>query len=217
MSIKILLADDHQIVRAGVRSMLEKHKDMEVVGEAENGREAVKLVRKLLPDVVVIDVTMPGLNGIEATRQIIGEYPFVKVVALSMYSNNEFVSGILEAGATAYLLKGCTIEELTCAIRSVVAEKAYLSPEVSHVVIKNYVDRSSSSAEDDSSSLTSREREVLQLLAEGKSSKEIAFTLNVSLKTVEAHRYHIMSKLDIHNVAELTKYAIREGLTSLED
>ncbi len=214
MSIKILLADDHQIVRAGVRSMLEKHQDMKVVGEAENGREAVKLVRKLLPDVVVVDVTMPDLNGIEATKQIIGEHPDVKVVALSMYSNKEFVTGILEAGATAYLLKGCTIDELGCAIRSVVADQAYLSPEVSHVVLKNYVNRASSTAE---IALTSKEREVLQLLAEGKSSKEIAEILCVSVKTVEAHRYHIMSKLDIHNVAELTKYAIREGLTSLEN
>lgn len=217
MSIKILLADDHQIVRAGVRTMLEKHKDMKVVGEAENGREAVELVRKLLPDVVVVDVTMPDLNGIEATRQIIGEHPFVKVVALSMYSNKEFVSGILEAGAKAYLLKGCTIEELSFAIRLVVDEKAYLCPEVSHLVIENYVDHASKTSEKDSSSLTSKEREVLQLLAEGNSSKEIATLLYVSVKTVEAHRYHIMSKLDIHNVAELTKYAIREGLTSLED
>ncbi len=217
MSIKIILADDHKIVRDGLRSLLEKHSGMEVVAEASDGREAMKLIRELKPDVVVMDITMPDLNGIEATRQITSGYPKVKVVALSVHSDKRFVLGMLQAGAAGYLLKDCAFEELADAIRAVVESHTYLSPEISDIVIKDYVRQSSSPERVVSSSLTAREREVLQLMAEGSATKTIASTLNVSVKTVETHRQHIMNKLNTRSVAELTKYAIREGLTSLEN
>ena len=217
MSIRILLADDHKITRQGLRSLLDKEFDMEVVAEAEQGRTAVRLVRELLPDVVIMDVSMPDLNGMEATRQIVGEFSGVKVVALSMHSDTLFVSEMLKSGASGYLLKDCAFEELARAIRTVVAGRTYLSPSVSGVVVNDYLHRLSKA--DFSSGLevlTDREREVLQLLAEGKSTKQIALKLHISVKTVETHRRQIMNKLDIHTVAELTKYAIRKGLTSLE-
>ncbi len=215
MSIKIILADDHEIVRSGIRNLLENQEDMEVIAEAENGRALVKLVKELLPDVVVLDVSMPELNGIEATRQIISECSGVKVLALSMHSDRRFVGGMLEAGASGYLLKGCNFEELLKAIRAVVKDQAYLCPKISNIVIAGYVNNSTLVTKRTASFLTAREREVLQLLAEGKSTKEIAAHIYVSTKTVETHRHHIMEKLNIHSIAELTKYAIREGLTSL--
>jgi len=216
MSIKILLADDHKITREGLRLLLEKQPDMDVVAEAEEGRAAVRWARELLPHVVIMDVTMPDLNGMEATRQIVGECPGVKVIALSMHSDNLFVTEMLKSGASGYLLKDCAFEELARAIRAVVGGKTYLSPAISGVVIDDYLHRLSKSDFSDSEVLTDREREVLQLLAEGKSTKQIALKLHISVKTVETHRRQIMNKLDIHTVAELTKYAIRKGLTSLE-
>ena len=215
MSIKVVLVDDHLIVRAGLCALLEKFEDIKVVGEAANGRKAIKLVRELSPDVVVIDVALPELNGIEATQRIIAEFPKVKVVALSMHSDKIFVTGMLKAGATGYLLKGCSIEELTNAIYTVTSNKAYLSPSISNIVINSFVSRSLSNNHSFPAALTSREREILQLIAEGYHTKEIASSLNLSMKTIETHRYHIMKKLDLHTVAKLTKYAIREGLTSL--
>ena len=216
MSIRIILVDDHGILRSGLRNLLEKHEDMEVIAEAEDGRAAVRLVAELSPDVVVIDVSMPNLNGIEATRQIVSASCKVKVIALSMHSDEQFVAGMLEAGACGYLLKGCNFEELTSAIRAAAAGKAYLSPGVCNLVIGSYLNRGAeTSARSASPLLTAREREVLQLLAEGKSTREIASQLYVSIKTAEAHRQHIMNKLNLHSIAELTKYAIREGLTSL--
>ncbi len=217
MNIKIILADDHKIVRDGLRSLLEKHSGMEVIAEAADGRSALKLVRELKPDVIVMDITMPDLNGIEATRQITSGYPNVKVIALSVHSDKRFVLGMLQAGATGYLLKDCAFEELADAIRAVVEDHTYLSPEISDIVIKDYVCQSFAPNRAATSSLTTREREVLQLMAEGSATKTIASTLNVSVKTVETHRLHIMNKLNTRSVAELTKYAIREGLTSLED
>ncbi len=216
MSIRILLADDHKITRQGLRSLLDKEFDMEVVAEAEQGRTAVRLVRDLLPDVVIMDVSMPDLNGMEATRQIVGEFSGVKVVALSMHSDTLFVSEMLKSGASGYLLKDCAFEELARAIRTVVAGRTYLSPSVSGVVVNVYLHRLSKADFSGLEVLTDREREVLQLLAEGKSTKQIALKLHISVKTVETHRRQIMNKLDIHTVAELTKYAIRKGLTSLE-
>jgi DNA-binding NarL/FixJ family response regulator len=216
--MKILLADDHQIVREGLRSLLNQHEDMEVVAEARNGRDAVQLAQELQPDVVVMDVGMPGLNGIEATRQITAREPEAKVVALSMHSDRRFMGEMLKAGAKGYLLKDGAFEELATAIRSVVADKVYLSPRIADVVVDDYVRRTPGQGGDTSAfaKLTPREREVLQLMAEGRATKEIALDLKVSIKTVETHRRQIMEKLNIHSVAELTKYAIREGLTSLD-
>lgn len=216
MVIRTLIADDHKIVRDGLRSLLDKHSGIEVVGEAETGRMAVKLTSKLLPDVVIMDIGMPDLNGIEATRQIITDRPGVKVIALSMHSDKRFVSGILKAGASGYLLKDCAFEELARAIQTVLSGRVYLSPQITDVVVDDYVKVTSERDRSALSSLSPREREVLQLLAEGKKTKEIAFDLSLSVKTIETHRQRIMEKLDIHTVAELTKFAIREGLTSLE-
>jgi DNA-binding NarL/FixJ family response regulator len=216
MSIRILLADDHKITRQGLRSLLEKQQDMEVVAEAENGRIAVRLAAEMAPDVVIMDVTMPDLNGVEATRQIVDTSPDIKVIALSMHSDTTFVTEMLKSGAAGYLLKDCAFEELTRAIRTVINEKIYLSPSISGVVVEDYIHRISKSAPEDSDVLTDREREVLQLMAEGGSTKQIAIKLHISIKTVETHRRKIMSKLGIHTIAELTKYAIRKGLTSLE-
>lgn len=216
MSIRILLADDHKITRQGLRSLLEQQDDMEVAAEAENGRTAVALVDELLPDVVIMDVTMPDLNGVEATRQIVSKYPDVKVIALSMHSDTLFVTEMLRSGASGYLLKDCAFEELTRAIRAVMNDKTYLSPSISAVVVEDYLHRLSKADFSASGILTDREREVLQLMAEGKSTKQIALKLHISIKTVETHRRQIMNKLDIHTVAELTKYAVRKGLTSLD-
>ena len=216
MSIRILLAADHQITSQGRRSLLEKQPDMEVVAEAEEGRTAVRLVRELVPNVVIMDVSMPDLNGMQATRKIIAEFPNIKIIALSMHSDSLFVIEMLKSGASGYLLKDCAFEDLERAIRTVVADKTYLSPTISSVVVDDYLHRLSRADFADSEVLTDREREVLQLMAEGKSTKRIALELHISAKTVETHRRQIMNKLDIHTVAELTKYAIRKGLTSLE-
>ncbi len=216
MSIRILLADDHGIVRQGLRSLLEKEADMEVVGEAEDGRVALNLVRELVPDIVVMDITMPNLNGVDATHRIVRELPKVKVIALSIHSNRRFVADMLKAGASGYILKECLFDELVKAIRTVAAGGTYLSPRITGVVVEDYVERLPTSPESQLDKLTVREHEVLQLLAEGKSTKQIALELHISTKAIEANRRQIMDKLDIHSVAELTKYAICEGLTSLE-
>jgi DNA-binding NarL/FixJ family response regulator len=213
MSIKIILADDHRIMREGLRVLLEKESDMEVVAEADNGQRTVQLARELSPDVVIMDITMPDLNGIEATRQVIHEVPGTKVVALSMHSDEQFVAGMLGAGALGYVLKDCAIEELCSAVRAVIANQTYLSPAISEVVVKDYLSRLSKNKL--VPELSKREGEVLQLVAEGKTSKEIAAILNLSAKTISTYRRQIMHKLDIHSVAELTKYAIRRGITSL--
>jgi DNA-binding NarL/FixJ family response regulator len=216
MSTRILLADDHKITRQGLRALLEKQQDMEVVAEAENGREAVRLAAELAPDVIIMDVTMPDLNGIEATKKILSESPDIKIIALSMHSDASFVTEMLKGGAVGYLLKDCAFEELARAIRTVIDDKTYLSPSISGVVVEDYVRRLSKTGFLAPDILSNREREVLQLMAEGGSTKLIAQKLHISVKTVETHRRQIMSKLDIHTVAELTKYAIRKGLTSLE-
>lgn len=217
MSIRILLADDHKIVRDGLRTLIEKETGMEVIGEAENGRKALKMVQKIRPNIVIIDVTMPDMNGIEATRKIVTEAPGVKVIALSMHSDRRFVLGMLEAGASGYLMKDCAFDELAKAVRSVATGQTYLSPSIADVLVKGYLDKVNEKLSAARSPLTQREREILQLLAEGQSSKEIASHLGVSVKTVETHRRNMMQKLNMRSVAELTKYAIREGLISVED
>jgi DNA-binding NarL/FixJ family response regulator len=216
MSIGVLLVDDHAIIREGLRSLLEKHPETEVVADTDGGRKAVELVRELSPDVVIMDVTMPGLNGIEATRQITDEFPAVKVIALSIHSQKRFVADMLSAGAAGYILKECLFDELVQAIQAVAAGARYLSPRIADVVVEDYVMHLSAVADSPLAALTGREREVLQLVAEGKSTKQIASELHVSTKTVEANRRQVMEKLNIHSVAELTKYAVREGLTTLE-
>lgn len=188
MSIRILLADDHKITRQGLRSLLEKQDDMEVVAEAEEGRTAVRLAREFSPHIVIMDVSMPDLNGVEATRQIVERTPDVKVIALSMHSDSLFVTEMLKSGASGYLLKDCAFEELTLAIRAVVDGKTYLSPSISGVVVDDYLHRLSKTAYAGPDVLTNREREVLQLLAEGNSTKKIALKLHISVKTVETCR-----------------------------
>ncbi len=216
MSIKVLIADDHQIVRQGLCNLLEKEPDLKVVAQTEDGRTTVRLARELAPEVIIMDVAMPDLNGIEATRQIVTEIPQVKVIALSMYADRRFVSNMLKAGACGYLLKDCAYEELVRAIRTVMAHKTYLSPGVTDIVVKDYVQGALEPGATVFSVLSPREREVLQLMSEGKSTNQIADCLHVSVKTIETHRQQVMHKLNIHNVAGLTKYAIREGLTSVE-
>ena len=212
--ITVLLADDHTIVRQGFRALLEAEPDIAVVGEAETGRQAVQLAKKLRPDVVLMDIAMPLLNGLEATRQIIREVPSSKVLVLSSYSDDEYVHQLTEAGAAGYLLKGAAVTDLVKAIREVRKGRAFFSPAISKrlmeqyrqkllqgVLVRKRIDR-----------LSSRETEVLQLIAEGKLNKQIAFELGLSIKTVEKHRQKLMNKLGIHDIAGLTRYAIAKGI-----
>jgi DNA-binding NarL/FixJ family response regulator len=215
-NIRVLLAEDHAIVREGLRSLLEKQPDMEVVCEAEDGRIAVERARELLPDVVIMDITMPNLNGVEATRKIINEFPQIKVIALSIHSNRRFVANMLEAGATGYVLKEGLLDELVKAIRAVTAGESYLSSKITGIVVEDYVKGMASVADSSLSSLTSRERKVMQLIAEGNSTEQIALDLLVSTKTIEAVRRRIMEKLDAHTIADLVKIAIVENLVALE-
>lgn len=216
MSIKILLADDHKIMRQGLRTLLESQPNMEVIAEAEDGPMTVQLARELSPDVVIMDIGMPGLNGIEATRRIIGQNEGIKVVALSIHTDRRFLAQMLRAGASAYLPKGCDFKELAHAINTVLADQVYLSSEMMGVVVEDYVRQLSETDYVSLSTLTPREREVLHLLAEGKTSNQIASRLHVSAKTISTHRRSLMNKLDLHNVAALTRYAIRAGLISIE-
>ncbi|MFH1479984.1 MAG: response regulator transcription factor [Pseudomonadota bacterium] len=214
MAIKILLVDDHRITREGISSMLNKQPEMEVVGGAENGREALKLARKHSPDIVIMDITMPDLNGIDATHMMLKEFRDIKVIGFSMYSDKRFVRGMLNAGASGYILKDYGFDELVRAIHSVAKGHTYLSPEVASLIVEDLRDKNSNEGASGISILTLREREILQLISEGMSTREIASHLNVSVKTVETHMRRIMEKLGVSSTAELTKYAIKEGLTS---
>ena len=215
MGIKILIADNHKIVREAIGSLLNDELGMEVVGQAEDGRTAVQLARELQPNVVVMDTVMPNLNGIDATRQIIHELPGVKVIALSECSGRYSVLEMLKAGASGYVPKQCAFKELVLAIQNVVSNQTYLSPKISRIVIEECLHRPTEHSDSVYSVLTPREREVLQLITEGKTTKAIARELNVSVKTPEWHRSQIMKKLGVRNIAELVKYAVREGLTSI--
>ncbi len=216
MSIRIVLADDHAIVRDGLRSLLQQQTDMEIVGEATDGLEAVQVTKEKQPHVIIMDASMPTLNGIEATRQLRAQLFGVRIICLSMHSESQFVSAMLEAGASGYLLKDCAGEELVRSIRIVMAGQVYLSPGIGQVVVDHFKAGSASVNPSAFSILTARERMVLQLLAEGHTTKEIGKRLRLSAKTIATHREHIMEKLGIQNIAGLTKYAIQQGLTTLE-
>ena len=217
MKTRILIVDDHQIIREGLISLIDKQDDMEVVGQCENGRDAIEMAIELKPQVILMDISMPGLNGIDATEQIKKQCPQSKILALSMNNCKRMVSSMLKAGAAGYILKECAFTELIRAVAAVKTGHTYLSPGLTDIIVEDYVMQLTAPSTDrvQSSQLSSREREVLQLIAEGFSTKEIALQLHVSAKTIATHREHIMEKLDIHNVASLTKYAVQEGLTTL--
>lgn len=215
MTINILLADDHKIFRQGLRELIAEEKDLAIIGEAEDGRDAIAQIAKLRPDVVIMDVGMPALNGIEATRQIKKDFPKTRVIALSMHVDEKFVAEMLRAGAVGYLCKKCDADELVAAIRTAAGGQTYLSPSISGTLVESYVRNVTASPASAFSKLTDREREILQLLVEEKTIKEIAGELDLSVKTVHAHREHLMRKLDVQTIAGLTKYAVREGLTEL--
>jgi two-component system response regulator NreC len=215
MTIRVLVADDHNIVREGFRSLIDAEKGMEVIGEAGDGRTAVEMARKLVPDVVILDVRMPVLNGIEAARQITAEHRKIEVVGLSMHLEKQYILEMLKAGASGYLAKDCPSGELIKAIRTVARGEVHLSHAAAAKLVEGLTGTDDHPRSTVFTKLTEREREVLQLLAEGHSVKEAADRLNLSVNTLHTHRKHIMEKLDIHNIAGLTKYAIREGITEL--
>jgi DNA-binding NarL/FixJ family response regulator len=215
MGIKILLADDHKMIRTSLGRLLAEEMNLEIIGEADNGRETVKLAKDLTPDIIIMDIGMPELNGIEATKQIVQISKKIKVIALSMHSDKMFVTGMFKAGASGYLLKDSAFDELIDAIKTVVDNKIYLSKEITGIVVSELIEALSKDSIGEPTSLSDREKEVLQLLVEGKSTKEIANVLNLSIKTIESHRKNIMTKLEIYTIPELTKYAVRMGITSL--
>lgn len=218
MSIRIALCDDHQIIREGLRSLLERQPDMSVVGEGVNGLDAIRLARDKKPEIMVLDIAMPELNGIAAARRIIEDFPKIKILALSMHSDHHFVTEMLEAGASGYMLKDSAFAELTNAIRTIMAGGLFISPRLAGNVLDVFAHKTKPARRSRRKvELSERESEILQMISEGKSSKDIATSLSISVKTVETHRQHIMQKVGVHNVAALTKYAIREGLTSLEE
>lgn len=212
MSISILLVDDHELVRQGFHAMLEKHEGFEVVGEAANGTDAIEKALALKPDVLVLDIALPDLDGISVARRIKNEEPGIKVLALSMHSERRFVSEMFAAGASGYILKASVLEELLNAIHAVSNGKRYLSPELVDLLLEDFVSDEDTPISPTFSRITPREREVLQLIAEGKTTKEIAQVLELSVKTVETHRQQLLRKLECSNVVELTRLAIREGL-----
>jgi DNA-binding NarL/FixJ family response regulator len=214
--IKLLVADDHKIFRQGIKKLLEEESDLQVVGEASDGREAVKKATELKPDVILMDIAMANLNGLEATRQIKKQLPSAKVIMVTMHKNEEYVLQSFQAGASGFILKEGAVEELVSAIRSINSDKSFLSPSISKTLIDAYMRKmETGKTETPFDLLTDREREVLQLIAEGYTNREVAKSLFISVKTVEAHRAHIMQKLNIHDIAKLVKYAIQKGLVDL--
>ncbi len=216
MSIRIVLADNHEIMREGLRTLIERQPDMTVIGEAGNGRMAIKITRKLLPDIVIMDISMPDFNGIEATGQITNEFQDIKVIMLSIHDDRFYVIKAFEAGAMSYVLKESSINELIHAIKIVINNNIYINPEIANIMFEVFIRSQSINKYLKSFLLTGRESEVLQMIAEGKTTKAIARIFNVSIKTIESQRKNIMDKLEVHSIAKLTKYAIRQGLTTLE-
>lgn len=210
--IKIVLIDDHKLLRAGLKNIIEQKSNMLVIGEASDGREAIKIVDKLLPDVIVIDIAMPGLNGIEAARQIHKNHPEIKIIGLSMHSGKQFIQGMFKAGAYGYLLKDGDSDELITAILTVIKNRRYLSKDIN----QQFLELFNNGKIIEKAVLSSREKEVLQLIAEGKSSKEIGKILFLSPKTIDVHRNNIMKKIELFTIPELTKYAIQKGLTTID-
>ena len=213
--IRVLLADDHTILRDGIRALLDDQPDIEVIGEAEDGLSTVKMVGKLKPDVVIMDIAMPILNGLEATRQIQRDHPQVKVLILTMHDNEEYIRQVLAAGALGYVLKDAAAHDLLGAIRAVHRGEAVLSPAITRLVIEDYLRWGDIRPADTSNGLTPREREILQLIAEGYTNKEIAEILSLSVKTIQSHRSNLMSKLDLHDRGELIKYAIQKKIIDI--
>jgi DNA-binding NarL/FixJ family response regulator len=216
-TLRILLVDDHALVRAGIGELVQKLLGVEVIGEASNGRQALEIVQAQMPDLVLLDIGMKELNGLDVAERITRDYPGVKTLILSMHANEEYVLRALRAGACGYMLKDSAITELKLAIDAVLAGKTYLSPSISRSVIDSYLNRTAAPARKNSLELlTPRQREILQLIAEGNSTKEIAANLNLSAKTVETHRAQLMERLDIYDVASLVRFALREGLIQAE-
>jgi len=214
-NIKIMIVDDHEIVRHGLRQSIEQVKDFSVIAEADTGRSAIDYASSYFPDIIIMDINMPDLNGMEATKQIILKNPKMKIIGLSMHSDHLYVMGMLNAGASGFLLKTCSFRELSKAIYTVSTGKIYLTPDIAGMVIENAINPEHKKVTSVFSELTSRDVEVLQLVAEGKKSNEIAEELNISKRTVDIHRSNLKKKLSVESVAEMTKLAIREGLTSL--
>lgn len=214
MPIKILIADDHQLFREGLITLLSDASNIEIIGQAENGKEAIQKVRELHPDIVIMDIGMPVINGIEATGILRIEAPNIKVIALTMHSEKHFIKGMLEAGAYGYLFKNCNYDDLIDAINTVYAGKKYLSDEITDFIIHDYIGKQKD-AESDDPQLSEREMEILKGFAEGKSSREISEQLFISIKTVGTHKQHIFEKLDLNSTADMVKYAIKKGIISL--
>ena len=215
--IRIILADDHTLVRAGIKALLEKQPDIEVVAETSNGKEALRQIELLQPDIVLMDIAMPGMNGLEATAMITKNYPQVKVLALTMHDEEEYFYEVIRAGAMGYVLKDAAPTELVSGIRAVAEGKAFLTPRVTRILVNDYLKRIESGEKvPDYDGLTEREREVLKLIASGNTNQEIANLLHISVNTVQVHRTHVMEKLNLHNRTELVKYALRRGIIDLE-
>ena len=215
MSLRILIVDDHAVVRRGVRSLLEGHDDWEVCGEAINGRDAVEQSRRLRPDVVVMDLSLPELNGLDATRQIVKDTPGIEVLVLTMHHSEELAGDVLKAGARGYVMKSDADESLIAAVDSLRQHKPFLTSTVTGFVLDDYVRRRDGADEGAHLAVTARERQIIQLVAEGKSTKEVATALSLSVKTAETHRTNLMRKLDLHSVADLTLYAVRNGIVQI--
>ena len=214
-TFRILIADDHEVARTGIRALLESHAGWEICGEAKDGREAVELTHKLKPDVILLDIGMPNLNGLDAARQILATMPFARILILTMHDSDQAVREVLSAGARGFLLKSDAGRDLVAAVEALQQHRTFFTTKVAQMVLEGYLHPMDQSDQASKNALTPREREVIQLLAEGKTSKEVAVALNLSVKTAETHRTNLMRKLDLHSVADLTLYAVRNGIVQI--